>query len=513
MWFWFLWILYAFYREASVIAWYWHDPDTANVAALVTYYLIGLLGAVVLFLHFLAVRLAWAALAAIRFALLLVVFFAGPLVGSGSHDGMIPYANVAFVSALVFTIAALVSGASQAQWTSRLEAFFARVFLLFGWAIWTRAQWVELERSVPNWSVDGTSGTYKASAFMIVVALSALLFALLARLSRRPALADYRYALTALSAVWLAVRIADGTGPLAYGGAVAWPLLLGTHYLLLWTREQPGAPFERWLHFSGFWLLTALVGWFGYQFTETHVNATSAWKETFLLTLPILTVVLVLQWPEGRFPFGRDRRAYLTWGLAPHLVGLTLLSQYWNLSSSGDPSPLPYVPGANPLGLAIGACLLTLVYWHRAMRASSWALSPRRFAGLVGGLSFLWLTMGLVRAVHHFAGVPWDFDALASSTQLHTSLSIFWSSVGFLTMIVGHRRGYRALWIFGCCLLVLVVFKLFAIDLKGRGTLERIISFIGTGVVLLLTGYFAPIPPSTKQVPDETNGTERTTSP
>jgi len=37
--------------------------------------------------------------------------------------------------------------------------------------------------------------------------------------------------------------------------------------------------------------------------------------------------------------------------------------------------------------------------------------------------------------------------------------------------------------------------KLFVIDLGNSGTLARIISFLGVGVMLLVVGYFAPVPP------------------
>ena len=41
----------------------------------------------------------------------------------------------------------------------------------------------------------------------------------------------------------------------------------------------------------------------------------------------------------------------------------------------------------------------------------------------------------------------------------------------------------------------LVVIKLFVVDLGNSGTVERIISFIGIGALLLLVGYIAPAPP------------------
>ena len=49
----------------------------------------------------------------------------------------------------------------------------------------------------------------------------------------------------------------------------------------------------------------------------------------------------------------------------------------------------------------------------------------------------------------------------------------------------------------GAALLAAVVVKLFFVDLDGQGTIERIVSFVGAGVLILLIGYLAPVPPST----------------
>lgn len=53
----------------------------------------------------------------------------------------------------------------------------------------------------------------------------------------------------------------------------------------------------------------------------------------------------------------------------------------------------------------------------------------------------------------------------------------------------------RAVWLTGAGFMALVVLKLFAVDLGNTGTIERIISFIGIGALLLVVGYFAPAPP------------------
>jgi uncharacterized membrane protein len=50
-------------------------------------------------------------------------------------------------------------------------------------------------------------------------------------------------------------------------------------------------------------------------------------------------------------------------------------------------------------------------------------------------------------------------------------------------------------WIVGGVLMLIVVAKLFLVDLSSIGTLARITSFLSVGVLLLITGYLAPLPP------------------
>jgi len=50
-------------------------------------------------------------------------------------------------------------------------------------------------------------------------------------------------------------------------------------------------------------------------------------------------------------------------------------------------------------------------------------------------------------------------------------------------------------WLIGAALIAVVVAKLFFVELSNRGGLARIVSFIGVGVLLLVVGYFAPLPP------------------
>ena len=47
----------------------------------------------------------------------------------------------------------------------------------------------------------------------------------------------------------------------------------------------------------------------------------------------------------------------------------------------------------------------------------------------------------------------------------------------------------------GVVLLGIVVAKLFLFDLANAGRIEQIVSFIAVGLLILVVGYFSPLPP------------------
>jgi uncharacterized membrane protein len=47
----------------------------------------------------------------------------------------------------------------------------------------------------------------------------------------------------------------------------------------------------------------------------------------------------------------------------------------------------------------------------------------------------------------------------------------------------------------GAVLMGVVVAKLVFVDLSHLSGIERIVSFIGVGVLMLVIGYFSPVPP------------------
>jgi len=57
----------------------------------------------------------------------------------------------------------------------------------------------------------------------------------------------------------------------------------------------------------------------------------------------------------------------------------------------------------------------------------------------------------------------------------------------------------RAEWFVGSALLALVVAKLFLVDLNDVGTVARIVSFVGVGLLILIVGYLSPLPPRMRE--------------
>ena len=77
--------------------------------------------------------------------------------------------------------------------------------------------------------------------------------------------------------------------------------------------------------------------------------------------------------------------------------------------------------------------------------------------------------------------------------------AFIFSLLALAAMVIATRRGLRALWMVGAALLAVVVAKLFLIDLANTGTVERVISFIGVGTLVIVVGYFSPVPPKSQE--------------
>jgi uncharacterized membrane protein len=252
------------------------------------------------------------------------------------------------------------------------------------------------------------------------------------------------------------------------------------------------------------WLVTVLVAHeFAWAATE-FVNARGAWRLVPWGFVPALVLMgICADAARPAWPIGVHRRAYLVTAAVPLALWMLVWSFVANVGSNGNPAPLPYVPLLNPLDLTLGFIAATLAMWlmrlgREGIDVSS-AVPREALFGVPAALGFVWANAIVLRTIHHWYGVDWSFDALWHSTLVQTALSILWAVIALAAMVFANRRAARTGWVAGAALLAVVVVKLFVVDLSRIGGIERIVSFIGVGVLLLAIGYLAPVPPRRKE--------------
>ncbi|WP_175764291.1 DUF2339 domain-containing protein [Burkholderia ambifaria] len=187
----------------------------------------------------------------------------------------------------------------------------------------------------------------------------------------------------------------------------------------------------------------------------------------------------------------------------PLIVVMWVWTFYANFTQDGG--SWARIPLLNPLDLVLVVVYALAASWFVRARKLGWSFDNYRVELLsgAGATAFLWLNAILLRTLHHWAGVPYEFGAMAESTLVQASVSVYWTLCALAITIWATRRGLRPLWFVGAALLALTVIKLFLFDLSHVTGIERIVSFIGIGVLLLLIGYFSPLPPKAALQPDD----------
>ena len=145
------------------------------------------------------------------------------------------------------------------------------------------------------------------------------------------------------------------------------------------------------------------------------------------------------------------------------------------------------------LSLLMFAGLLRIIYRHNFETQSTLEWGIKISTILIGLLVF---SSVVVRAMHHYLATPLWGSAIWHDGSVQLSLTLLWVVLAFVLMTFSSRRHIRQIWFVGAALLGIVVAKLLLLDLSQSGTLTRVISFIGSGVVMLVIAYIAPLPPS-----------------
>ncbi|CAN5401606.1 DUF2339 domain-containing protein [soil metagenome] len=367
------------------------------------------------------------------------------------------------------------------------------------------------------------------ASYALGLALTGPLFALLAR---RAEWSDLR-----LSAIpnWALLAIATVMLMQPLYGARRIPVVeIWVAYLSLWLSaewlmtywQKHGWPLRenalRFLHTVrtvGPWLMIWPLGYHwlaswlhGGTQQEQELLAASGWftSGSWPRYLPVWVMMAVLAWTMQRARLNswpvKPISAWYQRVLIPLGAAWSIaLVVIWNLTQNGSMAPLPYLPLLNPLDLSTCFAILLGMATYRLANAqvgdvetAGPALLRKETLAKLWLPAFIaaycWFNLVLLRTVSHYMDIPYQFDLLFASQFVQAMLSLVWSVTALILMRRAVKLVTPRLWMLGAALLGLVVLKLFFVDLSNAGGVERIVSFVGVGLLMVAIGYLAPYP-------------------
>ena len=282
---------------------------------------------------------------------------------------------------------------------------------------------------------------------------------------------------------------------LAMLGCLAIAKLLGGWLLSRWHRDRLDTSVDALVWFL---VLIAMLTWmlqqvpFNYWQHAQELRAIITILPTVLAVLGLMSLLLLprLQALGGRL-LGWLEVDRLLKHSAYILVPITFI---WSLSAnfSLDGQLVGvYLPLLNPLDLTLISILLYQSYV--ALKVDS---NYRTIVLVICGLgAFVTVSSMLVRGFASVWGTPtWEQGAWSVS-MVQTGLTILWTVIAMVLMFLANKKAIRLVWFAGIALLTMVVAKLVLIDMSNTSAVLRVVSFIGAGLLMLVIGYLAPLPP------------------
>jgi len=424
-------------------------------------------------------------------------FFAGLAFMSDMHlTESMPILNGNYISGLMLALAGLFCGwqlqtNSQEFWTRRKSLLHPAGWVLATWGLlwWVGSNSEEIERFI--------DASQRNLAFVIFAVLTSTIFSLI---WQRQQWAAARWPAQALPLV-LALLAFDHSGH--FLNNLIWPIAIAANFWLLLRHDDEGPQtLNEGLHLITLWLC---MGIFANELNlillsniPSGVWSLTAWPLAFCAAI-FLLLKLGQRWPIDDY-----RRVY--WAIGPLPVcGFLWIWGIYSAFADGNMTPLPYLPLLNPIDIMQWLVFAVLAMWLLRCKDEwpAFAWPNTLILATAGGSIFVWLNAVLLRTLHHTQHIPYQIDALADSMLVQMSLTIFWTLIALALMLTATRRVERILWLVGAALLSVVVIKLFMFDLSRISGIERIVAFIGVGILLLLIGYFSPLPPRTASTTEE----------
>lgn len=254
------------------------------------------------------------------------------------------------------------------------------------------------------------------------------------------------------------------------------------------------------LHLTLCWMILLALAAELYWFARALPWGMAAWGSGLAMAagggviLALSAAVRRRAWPFGEWP-----ALYTCLAPIPVVVVLLVLLVVTNFQD-GVVYRQTWLPLVNPLEEGAAFALLGLVVFYRAVDRYYPALLAQARpwpAVAIMAFGFWWLNGALMRALAWYGDVAWNMASLWDSRLIQTTFALFWMLIALVVMVHATRRASRQEWLCGAALLGVVMVKLMLVDSAGGGGLSRAVAFIGVAILVLIVGYFSPLPPKT----------------
>lgn len=417
------------------------------------------------------------------------------------------FLNPTFMGLMILIVASLFTGyifVRNKDKVSHYEHSWSRGFTVAGLIWWVWVVVYQLNYLLPS--------RYFANGLNFMLALSVLAFYLIGKLIKWE---DLKYPVFLYFPFLVLLFLAQwgfSSGHLFKNfGFLSWPLALFTLYLTLWIHSRQEDALPSWsvsiLHYGSSALVVFLMSIEFNWYVRKWLGGATIWSGIVVTLVPMLFLFLFSQKKilEKRF-FAKYEKVYSYSLPLTFAVFLGIVFFLANSTSNGNPSPLPYVFLLNPLDIISLSIVVVIIKWMRRLNRES---VPHLGFLVPALLLFFWFNMAIARNIHFWGKVPWYWNDMYKSFMTQMIYSIVWSLLGLSLMVIGNKVSRKIVWIMGGVLMIFVILKLFFIDLSGKDTLFRILSFVVVGIILLVIGYFAPVPHADKDGKSKEGGNEK----
>ena len=413
----------------------------------------------------------------------------------------VPFANRYFLGCLFLALAALFSSYCLDRNRHELqkwERYFPLPLMILGLVWWYIGGLREVDRQMRHIGTENGFLLFcSASSIIIGMATKKLVW-------QRLSLAMYLQLPTMVFMACISFAGFSSDSHFFMGwGAIIWVVAFIVQYRILYifAGDWPQRNKIGW-HLGTMWLLLFILCYESGWAVSQLAGLAEVWSMVCWALIPSGALLLLLQLGKGNsWPIGRYASGYLGMGGLVPAIGLLL----WTISSfrlAGDPLPLPYIPLFNPVELSGFVAVVSLALWIMHCRNKGYFFKyipvKQAFWGL-GVLLFCLANSAVARSVHFYIGIPYYPDSLYRSVVFQAAIAALWGFGALAMTVWATRKGNRQLWGVGATLLAMVVLKLFVVDLSGTGTIARIVSFLVVGVLMLIIGYFSPLPPKAEE--------------